>query len=1252
MLKNALRFFWVALLMTTTLVAQAGGAAIMQAGWQHFYTNNYAEARKSFLEASNSSETKAEAHLALALTSSMIKGQKDAFQQFQAFYDASENPDPALFALWSDDDVLGFYGGKLPEEKVLFLQKIVDNPKTHGTLKAMANLALGKHYRAAKDFKKAEAYNNAVGAVYEWSLVGEFENISGSGFDKPYAPIAHPEADYEFTNKKGSAVKWFPLVGTIAGDWVNFANHFNYRNSVIYAQSFVQSPNEQQVELRVGTSGSLKVWVNDQLVISELEERNNDVDTYVAKVTLAKGDNRILLQVGESEAGRSNFMLRFTDEKGQPVAGLTASNQYKPYKKATKNTKVVSNAIFAEDALQQKIDEQPENLLNYLLLTKTYLRNDKNDEARRVLDKAVAIAPKSTFVLWEMVLVQHGNENQTEVSRLVEQIKKDDPSNPIALNMRYNEALEKDELEKAEEILNEIVEGQEDSEYALRSRIRFAFAKEETEKGKELLLEGYKRFPENTFFMNQKYRIVKSEKSTKAGMKVLKTYLKSHYDESVMKNLGRDYEKISKPLERIAILEEIVANDPDDEGLLGTLGSIYQERKDYTKAEMYFKRCLELSPYYAGHYGKLASLYKEWGKNDLAIEYFEKAISFNPFSYGRREELRQLKGAPEVFGTFGDSPDLEKVFADDKTATEDYPEDNSVFLHDELRKVVYPEGGYEEKYYILVKMLNIAGVDEWKEQNIYGDIEEAKVLKKDGSQIQAERSGGHMVFTDLGVGDAIMLVFKQQGRSYSSHSSMYRQFTDRHYFNNYVPIKESSYKLRVPEGFKFHYQVLNSDLKPTIEKKEGNEFYTWAVSDRPAVRPEDYMPGLQDIGEVLHISTIPDWKFIVEWYDDIAKTKSRSSYETQKLAAELFEGKEKLSDRDKVEIIYDYIVNEIRYSSVSFRQSGIVPQKASAVINTKVGDCKDVSTLFVALCGEVGIEADLVLVDTRDNGAYDLVLPSIDFNHCIAKVKLEDKEYYVELTSDVNAFSTFGWSLKKATVLDITPKAGEVSLLTLDPSTRLKNETIRIAEVSFNGDQMIIKKSNVKTGSLAAYTRSVYRDIGKEKREKTMLEAISDEYPSIKLTSLSFEDNLNNTSDSVTYEYGYTVDNAFQRIPKMEMLTLPWASRKKENLLAGDRREHPVELWQYEGSIDRNRETIILTLPEGKTLAELPKTVNLSCSVADYSMDFKMQGNKLVITREMKFKDDYIAMTNVESVKAFYEKVVKADQQQVFFRTK
>lgn len=119
------------------------------------------------------------------------------------------------------------------------------------------------------------------------------------------------------------------------------------------------------------------------------------------------------------------------------------------------------------------------------------------------------------------------------------------------------------------------------------------------------------------------------------------------------------------------------------------------------------------------------------------------------------------------------------------------------------------------------------------------------------------------------------------------------------------------------------------------------------------------------------------------------------------------------------------MLTKLRYSSVSFRQSGYVPQDVSKIISTRLGDCKDFSTLFVALAQKAGIPAQLVLVDTRDNGSKDMILPSVEFNHCIVLAKLDGKGQYLELTDNNLSFGSLPNNLNGALSLLIPPH-GEV----------------------------------------------------------------------------------------------------------------------------------------------------------------------------------------------------------------------------------
>lgn len=42
------------------------------------------------------------------------------------------------------------------------------------------------------------------------------------------------------------------------------------------------------MQIRIGTSGSLKAFLNDELMIEYFDENNNDLDTYIVETELKK----------------------------------------------------------------------------------------------------------------------------------------------------------------------------------------------------------------------------------------------------------------------------------------------------------------------------------------------------------------------------------------------------------------------------------------------------------------------------------------------------------------------------------------------------------------------------------------------------------------------------------------------------------------------------------------------------------------------------------------------------------------------------------------------------------------------------------------------------------------------------------------------------------------------------------------------------------------------------------------------------
>src|SRR5690606_19666665 len=147
-------------------------------------------------------------------------------------------------------------------------------------------------------------------------------------------------------------------------------------------------------------------------------------------------------------------------------------------------------------------------------------------------------------------------------------------------------------------------------------------------------------------------------------------------------------------------------------------------------------------------------------------------------------------------------------------------------------------------------------------------------------------------------------------------------------------------------------------------------------------------------------------------------------------------------------------------------QSAYVPQKVSVTINTRLGDCKDLSSLFVALAEMAGLKANLVLVDTRDNGTQEMLLPSVEFNHCIVLLKADGRDIYLELTDNNLPFGSMPDNLPGASSL-IIPRPGDSNMASvlkpLPGAGRTKATLKRTININVRDNDLEIKSEIVRT---------------------------------------------------------------------------------------------------------------------------------------------------------------------------------------------
>lgn len=1226
-----------------------GAGSELEAAWKSFYANDRQQARLLFEQASRNAAMKAEAHLGLSLLATIDKTDADAFAEYTRFATASPDHYPYTFALWSTTSITAG-GGRKSQAQLAYLQNLSKDERANGTLRAMAQSILGSHYEVTNKHKQAEAAYSQIGAITDWQIVGEFENISASGFNKDYGPIKEGANNATFINKSGAKVKWFNLPAFRSDRWIDFTYHFYTHNSVIYAQTYVNSPLEQEVQLRLGVSGSLKAWVNDKLVLAEQEERNNDLDTYLTTVKLNKGYNRLLIQVAESYAGRSNFMARLTDEKGNVITNLTFSKEPQAYTAATSyDAKAVP--MFAEAYFEELVKKEPAKALHHIMLGQTYLRNEKTYEARKAFLAAQKLAPESSYIMSLLIQLYQREENRTQLTTSLEWLKDNDPENPYSLNLLFSDEIEKENYDNAAAILAKIEKIFGNDENVYLKKLQLAYLNKKEAEIVKIAEEAYSSFPENAEFVKLKYLIEKSvRKNSTSSMNVLKNYLKtnSHYNHSEL--LAGDLFQKGKVADGLKVYQTAIERRPEAVGFQYKIGAIYAGLQDYKKAEEAYRKTLIISPYVGTYWAELAKTQHVVGNKAEAIDSYKKAIEYDPTDFRSIKELRKLENKKDVFEYF---PAVD-IYALTKAApgAEAYPESRSLIVYDEVQRVVYKSGASEERRIFVVKVLDEQGVDDWKEYGIgYNSdqrmvVEKAEVIKKNGTKVPAETNGNQLVFTNLEAGDGIYFTYKLENYNKGRLAS---HFWDKYYFTHSLPYLVTNYSLLISPEIKFQYKVSQQPLEPTVTKPDSDfDLYVWQKKDQEGIEYEDKMPTLSDVGQTLYLTSIPDWNYVSNWYSDLASEKAKADFEVKEAVAELFKDKADLTSDAKVKAIYDYIINNIRYSSVSFRQSGLIPQKASTVLNTRIGDCKDVSTLFVAMCKEVGVNASLVLVNTRDNGLFDMDLPSIEFNHCIAKVDLNGKSHYLELTSNYLPFGSLYGNMLNSRILEIKDEKNTepLQLGYLNPAVRKPNNVDRQTSITIKDRNLDIKESNYNTSSMAAYNKARYRHMSSKERDKQVLDGLKSYYTNASLAKLEFF-GLEGTADTVRSNIEYTLQDQITVVGGMSLFSLPWSSKATaSDFVLNEDRSFPIDLSQIKYA-DMDKETITVHIPANKSLVEVPKTVKYSCDYADYILSCKLVNKTLQFTRELKYKGDIIPTDKVQEFSAFYKRVIEADSRQI-----
>lgn len=1237
------------LLLSTTLWAyKPASTELVATGWEQIAANDLESAEKSFVKAIKKDKTNPRPYLALSFLMQLTEQNEAAWDYFESALTYLEDPNPYIFSSFYTKR--GLLVNNPAEDRGLakLIPGLAESADELGIMKAGAISRLGRYEEEYGDRELAKQYYQRLGAIREWSLIGPFENISASGFEKVFEPELEFKTKKEYTGKRGVPAEWFNISKLRYDNWIDMTHYFGSPNSIFYGNTFVYSPEKRLVHVRVGTSGSVKTFLNDEEIISVFEERNNDLDTYIVETELQKGWNRLLVKCGFSEITQCNFLVRITDPKGEALKDLNYSTRDQKYS-SEPGASLRSIRNFAEAYFENLIEANPAQMENYLLLADCYLRNDKAIKAELVLRQAADYMPNAVIIDNHLYEAYLRGEKYDNVASTVAKIYDLYPDIPFVLNQKYSDYIEAENVDQADAMMKRYIALRPDAPESYLMQMNLAFTRGQVEEALAFLKAGYEKNPrEWTLVYLSAVFSMRTTQQYDGAIEIYNNFLAERRTTEAYLQLADIYLQSSDVENYEATLNMLLEREPSGSGVNYSLAKSFLQIQNYEKALKYINQALEISPNTAGFWSSLAEIYQGSGEKSKAIKAYKKALQYSATDYESRSRLRELEGKSSIFANF-EAIDINARMKNSPSA-EEYPNDDGVYLVDNKRRVIYEEGASEIQNEILLKVFNMDGIDRFKEYNLrYNSnsevliIEKAVVLKADGTEIKADENNGKVIFKSLAPNDHIHMKWRVQNY-YQGRLSQH--LWEEVHFNYFFPVKERKYSLLIPRGYDIQTKTQLMPDQPEVSKTKDGMLHEWALYDQAAVLEEYNTKNLDDYGKMLFISTIPDWEYLVDWYLDLAETKTRSSFEVQAVVSELLAGKPDLSDQDKIDLIYNYITENIRYSSVSFRQSGLIPQKARDVLVQRIGDCKDVATLCIAMLKEAGIEAHYVLVNTFDEGLNQDILPAIEFNHAIAAVETDQGPLYMDLTAQNYPLFSVPGGDRNAFALSIVP--GTTAPIYLGDEYFSPRLCKRSSTVTLKADNSAsIERNNLKTGSAGASFRKTYRFMGEADRLKELTQDLSKVYPNLVMHDFTIQD-IHNVGQELEYNYSFSVPYYLVDASSMKLLKIPWTDKlETRRSLSTETREHD---YLYRMPLDTVWEDIRIVLPAGYEPLDLEETLNLNSVVAEYRVELKYADGVISGQRRVVNKLDVISADQYPAFKEYYNQAVRADERQILLR--
>jgi hypothetical protein len=495
-------------------------------------------------------------------------------------------------------------------------------------------------------------------------------------------------------------------------------------------------------------------------------------------------------------------------------------------------------------------------------------------------------------------------------------------------------------------------------------------------------------------------------------------------------------------------------------------------------------------------------------------------------------------------------------------------------------------------------------------------------------------------------------------------------------FQGAYPRMWSEYKVSIPSFFK--YVVLSQGYFPFhIKSKEdipntytvreinsgaddlyhvpSNDLITrWVIKDIPAMKEESFTSSLSnhlsklefqlaayDFPNAPYKSIMGNWKTIStelladkDFGADLANSNNWVNNEIKAVSAG---APTKLEEAKK---IYTYVQSTIKNKGTR----GIyLTQTLKETFRNKSGYVPDINMLLTMILTSQGFEAVPVLISTRSNGTANELYPLIGkFNYVICKVTIDNTNYFLDASQPWMGFNKLPSYCYNGDGRSIASLSTAENFI---PDS-LSESKFTSVNLQLNEKEPQSWKGNLSSRLGYYESSSIREDIlekGKEAFIKKLQQSYTGEYTvdEIELAKLDVYE------EPLQVNYKLNIENQ-----KSDFIYFSPMIKEgmAENVFKSQVRRYPIEM-PY-----KTFETYLLKIeiPEGYVIDELPKSARVRYNEDQALFEYLISktDKEINLRTVLKFERATFASEDYESLRSFFDFIVKKHAEQIVFKKK